>query len=72
MLDLGSVLERITDRAQTLLVADTSAVFLAEDDGRVFRPFVALGSFAEAVLARYRPARRGDHRRPRPRAVGPR
>ncbi len=51
MLDLGPVLERITDRAQTLLAADTSAVFLAEADGSIFRPFVAIGSFAEAVLA---------------------
>ena len=30
-----------------LLAADTSAVFLAEDDGATFRPIVALGSFAE-------------------------
>ncbi|MEA2619366.1 MAG: hypothetical protein QOC97_139, partial [Chloroflexota bacterium] len=51
MLDLGSVLERIADRAMALLAADTSAVFLAEDDGRVFRPIVALGSFANAVKA---------------------
>jgi signal transduction histidine kinase/CheY-like chemotaxis protein len=51
MLDLGSVLERIADRAMALLAADTSAVFLAEEDGRVFRPIVALGSFASAVKA---------------------
>jgi signal transduction histidine kinase/DNA-binding response OmpR family regulator len=51
MLDLGSVLERIADRARTLLSADTSAVFLADEDGRVFRPFKALGSFADAVMA---------------------
>jgi GAF domain-containing protein/DNA-binding response OmpR family regulator len=51
MLDLGSVLERIADRAMTLLAADTTAVLLAEDDGQVFRPFVALGSFADAVMA---------------------
>ncbi len=51
MLDLGSVLERITDRALSLLTADTSAVFLAEDEGRVLRPFVALGSFADAIMA---------------------
>jgi GAF domain-containing protein/CheY-like chemotaxis protein len=51
MLDLGPVLERIADRARTLLVADTSAVFLADEDGRVFRPFAALGSFADAVMA---------------------
>ena len=46
----GPVLERIAERALVLLAADTSAVFLAEDDGAVFRPFVALGSFADAVL----------------------
>ena len=51
MLDLGSVLERIALSAQTLLVADTSAVLLAEEGGAVFRPFVALGSFADAVMA---------------------
>ena len=51
MLDLGSVLERIADRAMTLLAADTTAVLLAEDGGQVFRPFVALGSFADAVMA---------------------
>ena len=50
MLDLGPVLERITDRALDLLAGDTSAVFLAEEDGQVFRPIVALGSFADAVL----------------------
>jgi signal transduction histidine kinase/CheY-like chemotaxis protein len=51
MLDLGPVLERIADRALALLAGDTSAVFLAEDDGQAFRPFVALGSFAAAVMA---------------------
>ena len=51
MLDLGSVLLRITERAQTLLAADASAVYLAEDEGKVFRPIAALGSFSEAVLA---------------------
>jgi len=50
MLDLGSVLERIADRALALLAGDTSAVFLAEADGQLFRPIVALGSFAAAVL----------------------
>ncbi len=50
MLDLGPVLERITDRAMALLAGDTSAVFLAEEDGQLFRPIVALGSFADAVL----------------------
>ena len=50
MLDPASVLERIAERALVLLAADTSAVFLAEEDGALFRPFVALGSFADAVM----------------------
>ena len=50
MLDPASVLERIAERALVLLAGDTSAVFLAEDDGALFRPFVALGSFADAVM----------------------
>ena len=51
MLDLGPVLERIADRAMALLSGDTSAVFLADEGGEVFRPFVALGSFAAEVMA---------------------
>ena len=50
-LDLGSVLERMADRAVSLLTSDTSAVFLADADGQNFRPFVAKGSFAPAVMA---------------------
>ena len=69
MLDLGSVLERIADRALALLAGDTSAVFLAEDDGRLFRPIVALGSFADAVLGDTIQPGRGDHRRPGPSAA---
>ena len=34
-LDLEGLLERIAERAQALLEADTSAVFLAEPDGAV-------------------------------------
>ena len=51
MLEPALVLERIAERARTLLAADTSAVFLAEADGRIFRPFVAQGGFAAAVMA---------------------
>ncbi len=51
MLDLGSVLERMADRAVSLLTSDTSAIFLADADGQIFRPFVAKGSFAPAVMA---------------------
>ena len=50
-LELSVVLELIADRAQTLLNADTSAVFLPEDDGENYRAVVALGDIAEAVRA---------------------
>ncbi len=50
-LELSVVLELIADRAQTLLNADTSAVFLPEDDGENYRAVVALGDIADAVRA---------------------
>ena len=50
-LELSVVLELIADRAQTLLNADTSAVFLPEDDGDNYRAVVALGDIADAVRA---------------------
>ncbi|HYI67821.1 MAG TPA: GAF domain-containing protein [Candidatus Limnocylindrales bacterium] len=50
-LELSVVLELIADRAQTLLNADTSAVFLPEDDGENYRAVVALGHIADAVRA---------------------
>ncbi|MEA2651386.1 MAG: hypothetical protein QOI85_1107, partial [Chloroflexota bacterium] len=50
-LELSVVLELIADRAQTLLNADTSAVFLPEDDGENYRAVVALGEIADAVRA---------------------
>ncbi|HET7727710.1 MAG TPA: GAF domain-containing protein, partial [Candidatus Limnocylindrales bacterium] len=50
-LDLRDVLKVIAERAQALLAADTSAVFLAQPDGRSFRALVALGNIADAILA---------------------
>ena len=41
----------------------SSAVFLAEPDGRTFRPIVALGAFAERILADTIIAGRRHHRR---------
>ncbi|MFL5756640.1 MAG: GAF domain-containing protein, partial [Chloroflexota bacterium] len=50
-LDTSAVLHRVAEHAQTLLSGDTSAVYLAEPDGRTFKAIVALGAVAEAVLA---------------------
>jgi GAF domain-containing protein/CheY-like chemotaxis protein len=50
-LELSVVLELIADRAQTLLHADSSAVFLPEDDAETYRAVVALGDIADAVRA---------------------
>ncbi len=51
MLEIRSVLERIAERARGLLVVDNSAVYLADPDGQVFRPIVALGAIAEEIRA---------------------
>ncbi|HET7028124.1 MAG TPA: GAF domain-containing protein [Candidatus Limnocylindrales bacterium] len=48
-LDLSTVLEQIAERAMTLLDADTSAVYMPDDDGETFRAVVALGEIAEAI-----------------------
>jgi GAF domain-containing protein/CheY-like chemotaxis protein len=50
-LDVQVILERIGERVQTLLAADSVALFLADADGRAFRPILALGSIAEAIMA---------------------
>ena len=50
-LELSVVLELIADRAQTLLKADSSAVFLPEDVAETYRAVVALGAIADAVRA---------------------
>ena len=61
-LEPQAVLQRITDEAQSLLAAESSAVFLADPDGRTFRATVALGTMAEPILADAGDHRRGDHR----------
>ena len=51
MLELRPVIERIAERAQLLLGGESSAVFLEEPGGGVFRALVALGTVAEQVMA---------------------
>jgi GAF domain-containing protein/DNA-binding response OmpR family regulator len=48
-LELSAVLERIADRAKDLLDADTSAVYLPDEEGERFRAVVAIGDLAEAI-----------------------
>ena len=50
-LDVDLVLRRIGERVQSLLEADSSALFLAEPDGRTYRAILALGQIAEQILA---------------------
>ncbi len=50
-LDPTVVLDRIVEQSIELLAAETSAVYLAEDDGRTFRAIVARGRIAEEILA---------------------
>jgi GAF domain-containing protein/CheY-like chemotaxis protein len=50
-LDRGVVLERIAAEAQRLLEADTSAVYLADEEPGTFRAIVALGKVAEQIRA---------------------
>ncbi|MEX1169871.1 MAG: GAF domain-containing protein [Chloroflexota bacterium] len=50
-LDLEGLLQRIAERAQALLEAGTSAVFLPEPDGKTFRATAAIGGIADAILA---------------------
>ena len=57
-LDLEAVLERIADRARTLLEADTSAIYLAEENGRTFRAIAAIGDLAQEIKAE--PVRSGE------------
>ena len=51
MLDPTAVLDRIAEHAKTLLGATSSAVYLAQADGRTFRAIVARGAIAEQLLA---------------------
>ena len=48
-LQLSSVLELIAERAKRLLNADTSAVYLPDEDGVTYRAVVALGGLADAL-----------------------
>ena len=50
-LDSEAVLRRIGERVQSLLEADSSALLLADPDGRTFRPILALGSIADQIMA---------------------
>jgi PAS domain S-box-containing protein len=51
MLDLSSVLGRIAERAQDLLEVETSAVYLADEEGNTLRATIALGKNADEILA---------------------
>jgi GAF domain-containing protein/DNA-binding response OmpR family regulator len=48
---LEGVLQRIAERAKTLLGADTSAAYLREEGQEAYRAIVALGDIAEAIMA---------------------
>ena len=50
-LDREGLLGRIAERAQALLEADTSAVFIAEPDGKSFRAIAVLGKNAAEIKA---------------------
>ncbi len=50
LLELDPILETIAERACDLLEADTSAVFIKEDDAERFVPAVALGEDSELIL----------------------
>jgi GAF domain-containing protein/DNA-binding response OmpR family regulator len=50
-LDTQSVIERIGERVHTLLNADTTALYMAEPDGRTFRAILAIGELADAIKA---------------------
>ena len=50
-LDLPGLLRGIAERAQSLLEAGTSAVFLAEPDNQTFRAITAVGEYAALIQA---------------------
>jgi signal transduction histidine kinase/CheY-like chemotaxis protein len=50
-LELSSVLQRIVERAMTLLDGTSAAVYMAEADGQSFRAIAAAGEVAEQVRA---------------------
>jgi PAS domain S-box-containing protein len=51
LLELDPILHEIAERARELLEADTSAVFLEEEEGGRYRPLVALGDLADLIMA---------------------
>ncbi|HLA16673.1 MAG TPA: response regulator, partial [Candidatus Limnocylindrales bacterium] len=51
MLEVRPVLERIAEQARTLLESSSSAVYLAEGDGRTLKAVVAVGDIASEVLS---------------------
>ena len=57
-LELSAVLQRIADRAETLLEGTSSAVYLADEDGKTFNAIAALGDVADQVKAQ--PVIRGN------------
>ena len=50
-LDLQTVMDRIAGHARDLLRADTSAIFLSEDDGPTYRAVACVGREAEMIAA---------------------
>jgi signal transduction histidine kinase/CheY-like chemotaxis protein len=50
-LDVGAVLDRMTERLGELLAVHSSAVYLAEPGGASFKAIVARGEVAEEILA---------------------
>ncbi|MEP7329346.1 MAG: GAF domain-containing protein [Betaproteobacteria bacterium] len=50
-LDLAAVMDRIARHARELLVADTSAIFLPDADGKAHRAIVVVGSSADEIKA---------------------
>jgi signal transduction histidine kinase/DNA-binding NarL/FixJ family response regulator len=50
-LNLPAVLEQIASRAQNLLRASLTAIFLRQADDQTFRPIIVLGKNAEAIKA---------------------
>jgi signal transduction histidine kinase/DNA-binding response OmpR family regulator len=50
-LDTRAVVERIGERVHSLLNADTTALFVAEPEGRRYRAILAIGELADAIRA---------------------
>jgi len=50
-LDLQTVMDRIAGHARDLLSADTSAIFLSDDDGLPYRAVASVGREAESIAA---------------------